>query len=262
MFSRKSALPRSRALPFVALGALALAAGCTPKYPNCNNDEDCNRNKPRHEFCVNQKCQQCRTTDDCGAGKRCNKGRCDAIPGWCDRDEACPQGTACINNHCKPCGSDDECGPGGRCKAGACLRGGACQSDDDCPEGQDCKNHKCVGGAPRKASQEAPCKLSTVFFDFNESALSTDAADALDKDAACIKRVGRSVQLIGRTDERGTIEYNMALSERRAQSVKDRLSRLGVDGSKLRTLPKGELEATGKDEAGWAQDRRVDFEWM
>jgi peptidoglycan-associated lipoprotein len=92
--------------------------------------------------------------------------------------------------------------------------------------------------------------------------LTTEATDILDKDMACIKRVGRNVQLIGRTDNRGTEEYNLALSERRAQSVKKRLQQLGADGGQLRTLPKGELEATGKDEAGWANDRRVDFEWM
>ena len=44
----------------------------------------------------------------------------------------------------------------------------------------------------------------------------------------------------------------MALSERRAMSARDRLTRLGLDSHKLKTLPKGELEATGTDEAGWA----------
>ena len=253
--------PAQILLALVSLAAFA-ALGCGPTYPNCNNDKDCNKDKPRNEFCVNQKCQQCRGNNDCEAGKRCNKGRCDAIPGWCDSDGACPSGTSCIANRCKPCGSDAECGEGGHCKAGTCVRKGTCTSEDDCPEGQDCKAGKCVGGAPPKVSQDASCKLQAVYFDFNESGLSTDANDSLDKDAACIKRVGRGVRLIGRTDERGTVEYNMALSERRAQSVKDRLSRLGLDGGKLRTLPKGELEATGKDEAGWAQDRRVDFEWM
>lgn len=246
---------------FAAVAAL-LALGCGPTYPKCNNDKDCNKEKQRHEFCVNQSCQQCRSNDDCAAGKRCNKGRCDAIPGYCESDGVCPNGTSCIANRCKPCSSDNECGEGGHCKAGTCVRKGTCTSEDDCPEGQDCKNGRCVGGAPVKASQDAPCKLATVYFDFNESGLSTDANDTLDKNAACIKRAGRTVQLVGRTDERGTVEYNLALSERRAHSVKDRLSRLGVDGGRLRTLPKGELDATGKDEAGWAQDRRVDFEWM
>ena len=245
---------------FLWAGAL-LAAGCHPNYPACNNDEDCNREKPRGEFCVNQVCQKCRADKDCKEGEHCNKGRCDAIEGYCKDDSACPEDQTCQNNRCVACASDDQCGEGGKCKKGKCIRKGSCQSDDDCPEGQDCKKGKCVGAAP-KASQDAPCKLVTVFFDFNESGLSNEATQAIDANAACIKLAGRTVQLIGRTDPRGTEEYNLSLSERRAQEVKKRLNRLGVDDGKMRVLPKGELDAHGADEAGWAQDRRVDFEWM
>ena len=68
--------------------------------------------------------------------------------------------------------------------------------------------------------------------------------------------------LVGHTDPRGTQEYNLALSERRAQSVRDHLGRLGVDGTKLSVLPRGSLDAKGTDEPSWAQDRRVDFTWQ
>lgn len=245
----------------VALLAFALG-GCHPNYPACNGDEDCNRDKPRGEFCVNQVCQKCRNDKDCGEGETCRGGRCDKIPGFCKDDTQCPAEQVCKENRCSMCASDGECGEGGRCRQGKCLRKGTCQVDDDCPEGQDCKSGRCVGGAPPRASQDAACKLAPVPFDFNESALSTDATSVIDQNAACIKRVGRAVQLIGRSDPRGTEEYNLALSERRAQEVRTRLERLGVGGDKMRVLPKGELESTGKDEAGWAQDRRVDFEWL
>jgi peptidoglycan-associated lipoprotein len=239
-----------------------LVLGCGPTYPNCNNDEDCNKEKPRGEFCVNQKCQQCRDNKDCAAGKRCNKGRCDEIPGYCEDDRQCAPEETCQNHKCTTCKSDDQCGEGGKCKQGKCIRQGRCQVDDDCPEGQDCKNGVCTGPIGKKADQNAACKLTAIFFDFNEAALSTEAADTLDKNAGCIKKVGRGVNLIGRSDSRGTEEYNIALSERRAQAVKEQLIRLGSDSSKLRTQPRGELDATGKDEQGWAQDRRVDFEWQ
>ena len=249
-----------------ALFALTLVAsfvlGCSPTYPNCNNDEDCNKEKPRGEFCVNQTCQQCRSDKNCATGKYCNKGRCDGIAGYCESDGTCPLGTACIENRCTPCKADAQCGEGGKCKSGKCLRKGQCDSDDDCPQDQDCVKGTCSSVGPKRASQEAPCKLAPVYFDFNESALSTDATDAIDRNAKCLQLVGRTAQLVGRTDERGTVEYNLVLSERRAMAVKDRLIRLGVSGDKMRTLPKGELEATGHDEAGWANDRRVDFEWM
>lgn len=252
----------SRAASLLGTFCVAVLAGCGPSYPNCNNDEDCNKDKPRGEFCVNQQCQQCRNTNDCPTGKRCNKGRCDPIPGYCEDDRGCPADTSCIDHACARCASDDQCGVGGKCKQGKCIRHGACKTDDDCPEGQDCRSGVCTGGLGKRPPQGEACTLKSVYFDFNEDALTSEANDTIDKDLACIKQVGRAVQLIGRTDDRGTEEYNLALSERRAQSVKRRLQQLGADGSKLRTLPKGELEATGRDEAGWAQDRRVDFEWM
>ena len=70
-----------------------------------------------------------------------------------------------------------------------------------------------------------------------------------------------SSQMIGHTDPRGTQEYNLALSEKRAQSVRDHLGRLGVEGNQLSVLPRGSLDAKGTDEPSWAQDRRVDFAW-
>lgn len=255
---RCPASPRLLLLVCVALGA----AGCPTKYPACKTDQDCNQDKDRHEFCVNQQCQQCRDDKDCPAGKMCNKGRCDPIPGYCDTDNMCPPNTSCIEHRCRACNADTECGEGGRCRQGKCLRKGQCESDDDCPEDQDCMNGTCVGGRKAAAPPPRECTLAPIYFDFNEFTLTTDATDSIDKNAACIKRVDRVVSLVGRSDPRGTEEYNLALSEHRARQVKGQLERLGVSASKLHTLPKGELESNGKDEAGWAKDRRVDFEWQ
>jgi peptidoglycan-associated lipoprotein len=250
-----------RALALASLVMLSLA-GCRPTYPACDTDEDCNRDQARHEFCVNKLCQKCRSDKDCKEGERCNKGRCDKIPGYCKDDADCPETETCKNNRCTACESDSECGEGGKCKQGKCVRKGRCATDDDCPEGQDCKSGTCLPAAPKKASQDAPCKLQPVYFDFNESVLTNEATQAIDADFDCIQKAGRAVQLIGRTDPRGTEEYNLALSEKRAWSVRERLRRRGIADNQMRVLPKGELEATGRDEAGWAQDRRVDFEWL
>jgi peptidoglycan-associated lipoprotein len=242
-----------------------LAAGCGAKYPACNNDEDCNKDQPRGEFCVNQRCQKCRTDKDCPEGSHCNGGRCDPIPGWCKDDSSCAGGI-CINNQCQACNDDGQCGVGGKCRQGKCYKPGQalpCATDNDCPEGQDCKNGLCTQTvALPNPNFKGPCALAPVYFDFNESTLTNESTQAIDTNFACIQKAGRGAILVGRSDPRGTEEYNLALAERRAQSVRDRLIRLGADTGKLRTLPKGELEATGKDEAGWAQDRRVDFEWM
>lgn len=243
------------------LGFVILASGCGPKYPACKKDEDCNKDKPRNEYCVNQMCQQCRGDQDCTRGQECKAGACTAIENWCEDDSTCPPNTACIDNRCRACTSDAECGEGGKCKQGRCLRKGRCDTEEDCAENQVCENGYCVAAVKPAEAPPKECVLDQVFFDFNEYVLTTEATDIIDKNVTCAKQIGRPVQLVGHADPRGTEEYNMALSERRAQSVRDRLIRLGVDKKKLSTLPKGELEATGTDESGWAHDRRVDFNW-
>ncbi len=71
---------------------------------------------------------------------------------------------------------------------------------------------------------------------------------------------GRSLRLTGRTDPRGEDEYNMSLGEARAESVKDYLKARGIDGHRITETSRGELDATGDEEAGWAHDRRVDID--
>ena len=121
------------------------------------------------------------------------------------------------------------------------------------------------GALPARAGQPAAgerrsCTLEPVYFDFNESVLTTEATAAIDRDADCIKKTNHGVTLTGRTDPRGTEEYNLALSDKRAQAVKGRMSQLGVTGD-MKINARGEMDATGKDEAGWAKDRRVDVAW-
>lgn len=76
----------------------ALAVGCGPTYPNCDNDEQCHEG----EFCINGRCQDCRDDSHCPTGQRCQEGACDAIPGWCNSDADCPPDQECVNNFCRP----------------------------------------------------------------------------------------------------------------------------------------------------------------
>jgi peptidoglycan-associated lipoprotein len=71
---------------------------------------------------------------------------------------------------------------------------------------------------------------------------------------------GKSVELTGRTDPRGEAEYNMSLGESRADTVRRYLHDLGVAATRLRATSRGELDANGNDESGWAHDRRVDID--
>lgn len=69
---------------------------------------------------------------------------------------------------------------------------------------------------------------------------------------------GRSMRLIGHADPRGDEEYNMVLGGRRGDNVKSAIAEAGMDASRMATTSRGEMDATGTDEAGWEKDRRVD----
>lgn len=98
-------------------------------------------------------------------------------------------------------------------------------------------------------------------FDFDDAELLAEDRDLLEQVAKCVTQgplKGRGLDLIGRCDPRGEVEYNMVLGDYRAESVHDYLAKLGVDPTKMAKTSRGELDAEGKDEAGWRRDRRVD----
>ena len=230
--------------------------GCKPDYPSCETDSDC---KPK-EFCVARKCQQCRDTRDCPDGTACQAGKCSPISGFCRDKSQCPAGQECIANRCRPCTADGECPTGMRCNRGQCMRP-QCINDEQCPQDQECQNGFCV---PARAGRGggAPCPLETVYFDFDRATLTNEATQSLNNNVTCLKKAERPVNLTGRADPRGTPEYNMALSDRRAQAVKEYLQRMGIAPGRLIPVPRGELDSSGADDAGWAKDRRVDSEWQ
>ena len=100
----------------------------------------------------------------------------------------------------------------------------------------------------------------TVYFDFDESVILDQDRPILEAHAQYLSQnLGAAVTLEGHTDERGTREYNLALGERRAISVRQFMSLLGASGQQLRTVSYGEEQpaALGHNEEAWAQNRRV-----
>lgn len=228
---------RTAALAVVAAGA-AILTGCPPTYPKCGSDEHC---KEHGEVCVQGQCQECAT------------------------DANCKEGFTCVSSRCVPkpeCAADADCGTGRVCRAGKCVAEAAgrppgCKADADCGSGEECQAGTCV---PKAAPAET-CDFSPVRFDFNEHRLTSEAQGRLSGIADCIKREKLRVTLEGHADERGTEEYNLQLSNRRAASVKRYLVDLGVSSGSLETVGFGEERpaAPGAGESAWSANRRVEL---
>ncbi len=102
--------------------------------------------------------------------------------------------------------------------------------------------------------------FSDAFYDFDSYALRADAQAALDKDAKVLRdNPDVSITIEGHCDERGTVEYNLALGEKRANAARDYLVNAGVPTARIQTVSYGKERpfAEGHDEAAWAQNRRA-----
>jgi peptidoglycan-associated lipoprotein len=106
------------------------------------------------------------------------------------------------------------------------------------------------------------CDLPEARFDFDSAKLSPSATAMLEALATCfISGPGKDkgMRVVGHADPRGTEDYNMGLGQRRAGSVSEYLRKKGLPEDRVETSSRGELDATGSEEAGWARDRRVDI---
>ena len=101
-----------------------------------------------------------------------------------------------------------------------------------------------------------------VYFDFDRSELRPQDQALLQAHASYLSmNPNVIIRLEGHADERGSREYNLALGERRAQSVKRALSILGIQPNQSTTLSYGEEKplAFGSDESSWQLNRRVEL---
>jgi len=99
-----------------------------------------------------------------------------------------------------------------------------------------------------------------VYFDTDSYSISGEARMTLDAQAQWLNTYpGLNITIEGHADERGTREYNLALGERRANSVKNYLISMGVDPRRITTISYGKEQpiALGNDPASWAQNRRA-----
>ena len=101
-----------------------------------------------------------------------------------------------------------------------------------------------------------------VYFDFDRDEVKSEHRDMLRAHAQFLSNNPRArVRLEGHTDERGSREYNVALGERRALSVRRYMLLQGVSSDQITTVSYGEERpaASGSNEQAWSQNRRVEL---
>ncbi len=104
--------------------------------------------------------------------------------------------------------------------------------------------------------------LKRINFDFDKYFIREDMKPTLQANADYIlKHKTVEIRIEGHCDERGTVEYNIALGEKRAESAKTYLSSLGVAAEKIKVISYGKSRplVQGKDEASYFQNRRDEF---
>lgn len=182
-------------------------------------------------------------------------------PPECEDDMDCPGGKACEGGKCvvkrvvpppPECTVDADCSDNKICVSEKCKY--ECRYDSDCSSGEVCESNKC---------KEADCEVQTVSFDFNEYYLTSSAESKLRANASCLKKKDSKINKVvleGHCDERGSIQYNLSLGQKRAKSVRDFLVDLGVDASKVKVISYGEERPvdSGHDEDAWSKNRRAE----
>lgn len=123
------------------------------------------------------------------------------------------------------------------------------------------ENKPPVATTPEHVSQMR-ANFERVFFDFDSSTLGGDSKSALEDNVRImLEHSDVKVEVQGHADERGTTDYNIALGQRRGQSVVDYMQAKGIAGSRVKVVSYGEEKplVAGASEQAWSQNRRAEF---
>lgn len=120
--------------------------------------------------------------------------------------------------------------------------------------------------APAAAPEAAPAaaavvEFSDIYFDFDKYNVRPGDGDILKKNYDWFSANRGKVRIEGNCDERGSVEYNLVLGQKRADAAKGYLTNLGVDGNRLDTISYGKEKPVdaGHNEEAWAKNRRDHF---
>jgi len=118
--------------------------------------------------------------------------------------------------------------------------------------------------SPFQTFEQADVLLAneSIFFDYNKSLIKPDADSLISQHAKLLDSYPEDVVTVqGNCDERGSSEYNLALGQRRADAVKEKLVLLGVPAARIDTVSFGKEKPrlTCHEEKCWKENRRDDF---
>ncbi|MGQ9685468.1 MAG: peptidoglycan-associated lipoprotein Pal, partial [Thiobacillaceae bacterium] len=111
----------------------------------------------------------------------------------------------------------------------------------------------------------SPLAQRVIYFEFDSAVIDARFQPILDVHSAYLKaNPGFKVILQGHTDERGSREYNLALGQRRAESVRQAMSLLGVPDGQMEAVSLGEEKPAveGHDESAWKMNRRTEIHYV
>jgi peptidoglycan-associated lipoprotein len=123
-----------------------------------------------------------------------------------------------------------------------------------------------AGEVPRSADAPAPearAPLDPIHFDFDKYDIHQQDRELLVALSDWLAgHVDRALTIAGHCDERGTVEYNIALGDRRANAAREYLTRLGIDSVRIKAISYGEERPAdrGHNEEAWAKNRRDEFQ--
>jgi peptidoglycan-associated lipoprotein len=115
---------------------------------------------------------------------------------------------------------------------------------------------------PPPPPQLQESQLKTIYFDFDKYNLRADARADLDHNYSMLTEFPDViVQIEGHCDERGTVEYNLSLGDKRANAARDYLVGLGIAEGRITTISYGEERPVDRrsNEEAWAKNRRCEF---
>ena len=266
---KRPSLPIIHAI-YMGLFLLSLAA-CKPDANVCENNDDCQIEGTDGDVCIQGMCQQCIDNTQCvasvGENAVCNEGRCEqqaaALQPQCTVNVDCQSGESCTEGACvksvmdaaamvgRSCNQNPDCA-GGYCVAGTC----SLDPDPKLEFQNKCREFFAQTNTMAKENKES------VYFEFNDDALTTGGREKLEFTAECLKKLDNvTLVLEGHADDRGAPEYTLGLGDKRARNVLQYLTNLGVAETRLDWRSKGENEplCMNPTEDCWAQNRRVEL---